>query len=246
MAERAPLPSGSPVANPDAATDPPLDPATAPDDGLDEATVASAPAVGPARRRSRSTGVRLPGLSPEVATWGLVALLVLAMTAAVVFFVQASVLRREVARLEEDAASTAVVREAAEVVAARVTTFSGADIDAWVQRTQELSTGEYAEEVAELFDQELRAILRDNGVESVGEVLQSYVQDLDEDSATVFLIVRQTSTSTAQPTPVQDELRMEVGLERVGDRWLAATVAVLGRPLLVPTTSGAEGGSSTP
>ena len=241
MADRAPLP-GDPVEGE------PVEGATLQRVPVEGGPVEAEPVEAPTLQRVPVEGEpveatpaaprrRLPSparLSPVVATRILVALLLLATLLAVVFFLQASGLRRAEA-LRRDA------REAAEVIAARVTTFRGEDIDAWVQRTQELSTGEYAEEVAGLFDQELRTVLRDNDVESVGEVLQSYVQDVEDDEATVFVIVRQTSSSSAQPQPVQDELRMEVELAREEGRWLAASVAVLGRPLLVPSPDGAQG-----
>ncbi|WP_370326176.1 hypothetical protein [Euzebya sp.] len=132
------------------------------------------------------------------------------------------------------------VQEAAEVVALRVTTFDGATIDEWVADTQELATGDYAEEVVQLFDDELRTALAENQLQSVGEITSSFVQDVEGDTATAFLVVRQTYTSVAQPQPVSDELRMEVELARVDGEWLAAEVAVLG-PSTVSPVGDAQG-----
>lgn len=119
-------------------------------------------------------------------------------------------------------------REAAEVMAAQITTFDGAEIDAFVERLRGLATGDYADQVTELFGPDFRNALRDNEVESVGEVTRSFVQVLDGGEAEVFVIVRQTSVNAAQEDPVTDELRMELTLDRQDGRWLIADVAVLG------------------
>lgn len=132
--------------------------------------------------------------------------------------------------LRADAAAREDVREAAEIIVARATTFEGATIDGYVSEMRALATGEYAAQVTELFDQEFRDALREGEVESVGEVSRSFVQDLDDDEAEVFVLVRQTSTNAARDELIEDELRMEVTLRRVDGQWLAADVAVLGPP----------------
>lgn len=130
--------------------------------------------------------------------------------------------------------------EAGEVVALRVTTFDGATIDQWVADTQTLATGDYADQVADLFDTEIRQGLADAQVQSVGEITASFVQSVDEEEAVVFAVVRQTFTSAAQPRPVSDELRMEIRLQRVDGEWLAADVAVLGPSVINPVDPSGE------
>lgn len=130
--------------------------------------------------------------------------------------------------LRSDAATRAAVLDAGEVIALRVTTYEGGAIDDWVTDTQSLSTGEYAREVASLFDPDIRAGLAEAEVESVGEVISSFVQDINGDAATVFAVLRQTYQSNVSPRPTSDELRMEIQLTRVDGEWLASDVAVLG------------------
>lgn len=149
------------------------------------------------------------------------AVAVLALLAAVVFGVQWQSLAAEAEAREE-------AREAAEIMAAQVTTFEGATIDEFVEQLRGLATGEYAAQVTELFNAEFREALRENEVQSVGEVARSFVQDLDGDEAEVFVLVRQTSLNAALEAPVEDELRMDLTLEREDGRWLIADVAVLG------------------
>lgn len=164
------------------------------------------------------------------------AVALLALLAATVFAVQ----WRSLA-VEADAREQA--REAAEVMAARITTFEGATIDAFVDQLRDVATGAYAEQVATLFNPEFRDALRENEVESVGEVERSFVQQLDGDDAEVFVLVRQTSVNAVTDVPVTDELRMELHLTRQGGRWLIADVAVLGpdpSPLTAPPEAPAD------
>lgn len=145
----------------------------------------------------------------------------LALVAAALMGVQWQALRAE-------AAARAEAREAAEVIAARVTTFEGATIEDFVSEVADLATGDYAEQVAELFDAEFRAALREGEVESVGQVLRSFVQRMEDGEAEVFVLVRQTSINAALEEPVEDELRMELTVVREDGRWLASDIAVLG------------------
>jgi len=121
------------------------------------------------------------------------------------------------------------VRESAEQLVLHLTTFEGATIDEWVQDTQRRATDDYAEEVNTLFDPELRGALREAKAKSVGRLVNLFVQDVDGDDALVFAVVRQTITNAASPTPVEDELRMQIELRQVDGDWKAAKVEVLGQ-----------------
>ncbi len=159
----------------------------------------------------------------------------LGLALAVFFFLGASDLRGGQATRD-------AVLDAGETMALRVTTFTGDQIDEWVADTQSLATGTYADEVATLFDAEIRAGLADNQVQSVGEITSSFVQDIEGDQATVFAVMRQTFTSLNQPTPIADELRMEIILSRVDGEWLTSEVAVLG-PSTVNPVAGQDSGA---
>lgn len=169
------------------------------------------------------------------------AVAVLALLAAAVSGVQWQSLAAEARAREE-------VREAAEVMAAQVTTFEGATIDEFVAQLRDLATGEYADQVTELFNAEFRQALRDNEVRSVGEVTASFVQDIDGDRAEVFVLVRQTSTNAVLDEPVEDELRMDLTLAHEDGRWLVADVAVLGPepPALPPPPADGESTNEDP
>lgn len=190
--------------------------------------------------RSGARGRRAPGVLRDArVAW---AVAVLALAAAAVFAVQWRSLAAEAdARVQ--------AREAAEVMAAQITTFEGAEIDAFVEDLRELATGAYADQVSELFHPDFRDALRENEVESVGEVVRSFVQELDGDEAEVFVLVRQTSINAVLDEPVTDELRMELTLTREDRRWLISDVAVLGPapPALAPPAAEApDAGSGEP
>jgi Mce-associated membrane protein len=246
VADRTPLEAGAdpvddeaPAAAEQAADGTAETAAPEPPDGLDEALGPPDPEVAtpPAEGASTARGRGLPGLlrSPALA-WAVAAV---AVAVALATWLANQPLRAE-------ARDRVEAKETAEVVAARLTTFSGAEMEQWVAATQELSTGEYAGQVAELFDTELREALRATEVESVGQVLRSFVQDVEGEEATVFVIVRQTSTNNQRQQPVEDEVRMEVTLRRVDGRFLAANVAVLGPGVVSAAAPPAPGVTTTP
>ena len=125
------------------------------------------------------------------------------------------------------------VRTEARDLVLSLTTFEGATIEEWVADAQSRATGDYAEQLTTLFDQSLRDALREQEVVSRGEVDQLFVQNVDGDEASVFALVTQTIVNATTSDPVQDELRMDITMERVEGRWLASDVAVLGPAGLV-------------
>lgn len=131
------------------------------------------------------------------------------------------------APLHFEAQDREAVQDTAQALVMRLTTFEGANIEQWVTGTQELSTGDYADEVAVLFDQGFREALREAEAVSRGEVIDLFVQDIDGDEAVVFAVARQTIVNRNLDDPVQDELRMEIVLQRVDGTWLVSDVAVL-------------------
>lgn len=169
--------------------------------------------AGPARRspvRRILADARFAWLVAAVAVLGLIALAFAAVPA----------LTAERERAE--------VRDRAEVIAARVTTFEGESIEEWVAETRALATGAYARQLDDVFDQELRDALRENEVESVGTIQRSFVQSIEDDEAEVFVLARQSSVNAQREQPVEDELRIEIQLRREDGEWLASDIAVLG------------------
>lgn len=192
---------------------------------LAESPMAEHPSESPTPPRLGGLGavLRDPRLAWAVALLALVSAVVLGLGA------------RSLRAMEDRRTSA---REAAADVAIRLTTFEGATIDQWVADVQQLSTPEYAGQLVERFDQNLRESLRANDVRSTGEILDTYIQRLQGEEALAFILIRQTSTNAQRPEPIEDELRMEVTLQDVDGEWLAADVAVLGPSFLAGGEAG--------
>ena len=174
-------------------------------------------------KRRRGGALRVLG-NPRLA-W---AIALLALVAATVFGLQAkSLTEAEEARLQ--------ALQAGEVAALQLTTFSGATIDEWVEQTRSLATGAFADEIAQRYDQQLRADLREFDVQSVGETLNSFVQDLEGDEAVVFAVLRQTTRYPTYEQTVEDEVRFEISLQRQNGTWLVSDAKLLSpTPPLTP------------
>ena len=153
---------------------------------------------------------------------------VVASAVAIFFASQASTLRAQEAAREE-------ALQAGEVAALQLTTFAGASIDEWVEQTRTIATGTFAEELAQRYDQQLRADLREFDVESVGEIINSFVQRLEGDEALIFAVLRQTTRYPTFEQTVEDEVRFEITLARQGDEWLVSDAKLLSpTPPLAP------------
>jgi hypothetical protein len=70
-------------------------------------------------------------------------------------------------------------------------------------------------------------------------VRSAFVQTVDGDRGTVFVVVDQTIANNQSPQPQADTLRMELGLIRKGESWLVERVAVLTAPSGGSTGTGA-------
>ena len=145
---------------------------------------------------------------------------VLALALAGWFALQAADLRAQ------DAVRTDAL-QAGELAALQLTTFSGAGIDEWVEKTKTLATDEFAQELNAQYDQKLRADLRELDVESVGEMLNSFVQSMEGDEAMVFAVLRQTTRYPTFSKTVEDEVRFEISLQRENDDWRVSDAQLL-------------------
>jgi hypothetical protein len=129
--------------------------------------------------------------------------------------------------LHADAREREVVHATARELALRLTTFEGERIEEWVAEARARATDDYAREIADLFDAEFRNTLRETGAVSRGEIADLFVQDIDGDEAGAFAVVRQTIMTEHLDGPVEEELRMDIALQRVDGEWLVSDVEVL-------------------
>ena len=142
----------------------------------------------------------------------------------------------ELAQLREAEKDRAEVSAQANLVALRLTTFEGENIEEWYAQIRGTATGDFATQLAAVFDQQMRDSIREVGVVSRGEMQNLFVQDIDGDQAKAFAVVKMTYVNSQTRAPVEDHQRMDITLERVDGKWLASEVVVLGpNGVIAPT-----------
>lgn len=171
-----------------------------------------------ARSTGQTSGRRIGGLFRSAAVAWLVAAVAIALAAW--FAVDAQGLRSQESLRAE-------ALRAGELAALQLTTFTGADIDQWVEKTKSLATETFAQDLNKQYDQQLRADLRDLDVQSVGEVLSSFVQRVEGDEAMVFTVLRQTTRYPTFERTVEDEVRFEISLQREQGKWRVSDAQLL-------------------
>lgn len=137
-------------------------------------------------------------------------------------------------------AATAELQGAARSFAEDLTNFDGATIGEDFDRITSQATGEFRSQADQFFSSEVRSQLKEAQASSRGEIRSAYVQTIDGDRGTVFVVVDQTIANNASPQPQADTLRMELGMVRRDGRWKVERVSVLTAPSGGATTGGAE------
>jgi hypothetical protein len=138
---------------------------------------------------------------------------------------------------------TSAVVDAARTFSVALTNFDGKSIDRDFDKVVALSAGDFRAQADQFFSTEVRTQLKAAQASSRGEVRSAYVQTIDDDRATVFVVVDQTIANNKSPQPQADTLRMELGLRSAKDGWLVDRVSVLTAPSGGSTLTGT--GSST-
>lgn len=181
--------------------------ATAADDSASEPDVTTPQATG---ARGRRVGLR------TVVT-GL--LLALSLATSVVFVWQAHT------RHQLDAAREQAL-QAAKDYAVVLTTLDVTNIDANYRDTLAGATGKFKDDYSQGSSQ-MRQILIDNHASGTGIVVDAAVKSATPTRVEVLLFVDQSITNAANPSPRIDRNRIDMTMEKVGDRWLASRVEIL-------------------
>lgn len=111
-----------------------------------------------------------------------------------------------------------------------LTNFDGATIDRDFDRITAQATGDFRSQADQFFSSDVRSQLKKAQASSRGEVRSAYVQTVDGDRGTVFVVVDQTIANNASPQPQADTLRMELGLVQRDGAWKVERVSVLTAP----------------
>lgn len=141
-----------------------------------------------------------------------------------------------------DGSASAVLRSA-RGFSEDLTNFDGSTIDRDFDAITDRATGEFRSQADQFFSSDVRSQLKKAQASSRGEIRSAYVQSVDGDRATAFVVVDQTIANNASPQPQADTLRMELGLVQRGDTWKVERVSVL----TAPSGGGsADSGSGSP
>jgi len=123
------------------------------------------------------------------------------------------------------AASVAALR-AAQDYAVVLTTLDAKNIDDNYRKSLDGATGEFKDAYSQGSTQ-LRQVLIDNKAAGTGVVIASAVKSATPDKVEVLLFVDQSITNAQNPSPRIDRNRIDMTMEKVGDRWLASRVEIL-------------------
>jgi len=132
---------------------------------------------------------------------------------------------RQYEQYRVDAASAAALR-AAQDYAVVLTTLDAKNIDDNYRKSLDGATGEFKDAYSQGSSQ-LRQVLIDNKAAGTGVVVASAVKSASPDKVEVLLFVDQSITNAQNPSPRIDRNRIDMTMQKVGDRWLAARVEIL-------------------
>ncbi|WP_280335237.1 hypothetical protein [Nocardia wallacei] len=182
----------------------------------DEPTVKlSQPRAAGATAAAPSGGGGRPSWLPIVAAFAAGVLLVAAITAVVVFALQASDRGAQLdARDESTAAACDFGRQ--------VGTYDAKNFDDYVKRVKDRSTGDWATQF-EAASSALKDITTQAQARSGIDEIHCAWESGDEDKATVIMLITQNQSKAASPQPQHITIGVVATMEKKGDKWLASS-----------------------
>lgn len=111
-----------------------------------------------------------------------------------------------------------------------LTNFSADSIESDVQEIRSFAAGDFEDEVDTFFGPDAIDAITQAEASTEGEIEAIFVQDIDEDAASVFAVVRETVTNSVLTEPQTDILRLEIGLTETDDGWKVNRVEVFQAP----------------
>jgi Mce-associated membrane protein len=116
--------------------------------------------------------------------------------------------------------------QAAKDYAVVLTTLDAKNIDDNYRKSLDGATGEFKDAYSQGANQ-LRQVLIDNKASGTGVVVSAAVKSATTDKVEVLLFVDQSITNAQNPSPRIDRNRIDMTMDKVGDRWLAGKVEIL-------------------
>lgn len=122
--------------------------------------------------------------------------------------------------------ASAAALQAAKDYALVLTTLDARHIDDNYRKSLDGATGEFKDAYSQGASQ-LRQVLIDNKASGTGVVVAAAVKSATLDQIEVLLFVDQSITNAQNPSPRIDRNRIDMTMDKVGDRWLAGKVEIL-------------------
>lgn len=116
---------------------------------------------------------------------------------------------------------------AARQEALNLTSIDGKDIDGDIKRVQQGATGGFATDFANR-SKDLKSVLTENQVVAQGRVIDAALVRGDLDTATALVVVDSSVKNKAAPAGRDNTYRMQLDLERHGNRWLTSSLQFVG------------------
>jgi|GEM_PF-6407674 len=112
-----------------------------------------------------------------------------------------------------------------------LTNFDPGTVRADFSRIQSMSTGSFASQAKHFFGSSIGRQLSAAGAASRGRVVALDVQSVNGSHATVFAVVSQSYLNDKVKTPIDDTLRLVLGLTDTNGSWLVSSVQVVQQPV---------------
>jgi Mce-associated membrane protein len=126
----------------------------------------------------------------------------------------------------ESAVSTGDFRQALQAARSGVVDYTSFDyltLDDDIEQIRRISVGDLRDQGVARLDERRAEITEAKAVSST-EIVEAGVIRADGDDATVLLVIQSTQESTASPQAQVVRYRIEVSLEKDGDRWLLSGI----------------------
>ena len=149
------------------------------------------------------------------------------------------------------AVPAAGVEAGARNVVLALTNFDPGTVRADFAQIESDATGAFARQAARFFGPSIRKELAAADAASRGTIDDLYVQSVNGTHASVFVVVSQKYLNKSAGTPVNDTLRLLLGMTEVNGTWKTSSVEVLqqpvsaGTPLASPPSSSSRTSSKT-
>lgn len=200
------------------------DPADAESAGADTAdTAAGGETAGGAAEGAAAVSPTATGAAPGARRWLRTALVAAVLVAALG---SSAYLGWRVYQFNTTAAAGRAAVDAARSYAEVLTTLDSKDIDTHYNAALDGATGRFKDEYGQGAAQ-LRQVLVDNAATGRGTVIDAAVKSATRTKVEVLLFVDQSITNAINPSPRIDRNRVQMTMELIDGRWLAANVDII-------------------